>query len=243
MGCLIKFTILGSIILNFCGIEPSIKNEYILGGFVSLITKLGIKGVIEAIAGNSILEPIELPTVMLMDASSENPQGNSREVQLGQSQGGQPAQPSQPGQPGQSAQPGQSQGNQSAQPGQISRGNMTWFQINRAWGELKYIDNEFKVEHGVITVHNPNNITSFYLPNGQPNTSSEAREYAQSIVRAFDYHSNFLGKASVPHPAMDPSSYNWYKGFMKENYPSRLSRHYLNSNPIRKGIIKFSSRS
>jgi len=48
VGCLFKFTGLSAGILNFFNLDPSLLNKYILSGFIVLVTRLGIKGMVEA---------------------------------------------------------------------------------------------------------------------------------------------------------------------------------------------------
>jgi len=63
VGCLFKFTGLSAGILIFLNLDPSQLNQSILSGFTVLVTKLGIKGVIEAILP-------DLPKSLAMDISS-----------------------------------------------------------------------------------------------------------------------------------------------------------------------------
>ena len=81
VGLVFKFTPLGSVILIFCGINPTEVNLYLVAGFTALVTRLGIKGVVEAIFSEWGISPqhttrqirLDNPTRMTMRVGNPSP--------------------------------------------------------------------------------------------------------------------------------------------------------------------------
>lgn len=219
VGCLFKFTGLSAGILNFLNLDPSLLNQSILSGFTVLVTRLGIKGIVEA-----IFEDLSIPLAMKISSllNPTTPPSNS-----GGSGGG-------GGSPSPNQNPG---GSNPVQPQQ----NVDLINPEQRWSALNHDGDGFTVRNGGITVDNPGNIISFWDINGLPNRSAEAKIYANNIHRALQYHSDFKGgKKAQQFPSIDNSSREWIIGFFRHHYADRNPSCYLNSNPVRKNIQNFS---
>jgi hypothetical protein len=56
------------------------------------------------------------------------------------------------------------------------------------------------VRDGIIFVHNPDNITSFWNAGRLPNRSLQAQNYASSIHRALEYQRDYTGQTTQWFP-------------------------------------------
>ena len=242
VGTLIRNSEIPVIILKFILKYPTDNDIWIFSGFVTIITRLGIKGVVEDII--STLSP-GYSTMNIGDLL--NPESPPK---TGTTQTPQPTQPAQPVQPTQPAvqptqpavQPAQpAQHPQPAQPAQSPSPNLLEAQINpeEMWLLHHHRGNGFTVNNGRIIVDNPHNI-SFWNPDWTPNNTWRAIEYAQRINNALTYHSRFLGASTVKVPSLDNSSEEWFNNFIRYKYPRRPVNRIHNSQNIRKAIWHFS---
>jgi hypothetical protein len=108
------------------------------------------------------------------------------------------------------------------------------------WRDHSYIGNGFSVANGIITVHNPSNIRSFFDLHDQPNNSPSAKEYAANISRALKHHSDFHSMPTMRPPLFDNPTQEWFNGFVRYNYPNRDPNAIWNSRPVIRDINRFS---
>jgi hypothetical protein len=75
--------------------------------------------------------------------------------------------------------------------------------MNLEWTSSLLIYIGVKTLNGIITVHNPSNIRSFFDLHDQPNNSPSAKEYAANISRALKHHSDFHSMPTMRPPLFD----------------------------------------
>ena len=243
VGTLIRNSEIPVIILKFILKYPTDNDIIIFSGFVTIIIRLGIKGVVE-----DIISPL-FPGYSTMNIGDIlNPESPPKTGTTQTPQPTQPAQPVQPTQPAaqpvqpaaQPAQPAQHP-QPAAQPAQSPSPNHLVAQINpeEMWLSHNHRGNGFTVINGRIIVDNPHNIR-FWTQDWTPNNTWRAIEYAQRINNALTYHSRFLGESTVKVPSMDNSSEEWFKNFLKYKYPRRAENRIYNSQNIRQAIWHYS---
>ena len=211
---LFKYSGLPVIFLDYFLEDPTDNHIYLFCGSVAIISKLGLKGVVEDLIRELF------PKHLTMDS------GNLNSESLPQAGSAQPAQPAQP----------------VAQPpaNNIGFGN-NQIHPDVAWDLHNHQGNGFRVTNGDITVDNPTNIRSFFNNQDQPNNSLAGKEYADRIYRALSYHSTCVQRKAIALPILDNSADAWFNGFIRHNYPNRDPNAVWNSTPVRKAIKSFSN--
>lgn len=112
---------------------------------------------------------------------------------------------------------------------------------NALWQEQGFRPLENNNYSNRFQVHNPFNIGNFFLPNGQPNISIEARRLAGRIARSMQWESTQSNMSTIsPQPRFDNLSNQWLRGFMQHHYPNRHPSRYMNSPAIRQKLLNFS---
>ncbi len=254
VGCLFKFTGLSAGILIFFNFDPNQLNQYILSGFTVLVSKLSIKGIVEAICENVNLKPLInalkdffsiIPNGIFM--SAKNPMDITSILNTpsppSNSGGGSPS-PNQNPAGSNPVQPQQNAGGSNpVQPPQNVQQNVDLNDRETRWHTLNYIGHGFRVIDGDIYVHNPFNITSFWDNRGRPNGSLQALTYARNIHKALEYHKDYTGISSQLVPPFDDSACNWINGFFDYKYPDKANARCNNSKTVRDELLRFTRRN
>lgn len=171
VGALFKFSSLPYFILEFLHINPNEMNEYIFSGFIVMITRLGIKGVVEEMITpylEIIINKININQMNIADLL--NPDSPS------------------PGQAGD----GNHQGN--SRPGQAgndnNQGNFQYIMRQNGF---------FIAPDGTVTVYDPTNVGSRGLFRGGQFSNESSQPYAKNLSKALNEYKGFCIKWNLDY--------------------------------------------
>lgn len=223
VGFWLKNLGLSSWILGFCIENPRDNHIYILSGFVTIISRLGIKGIVEDIFSSLFMQNLNKNVVDIFN--SLFPQNLTMKISDLLNPESPPLR-------------GSTQSTEPRQPEPSNQDDPNNLTVQ--WDSHNHIGDGFRVTNGIISVNNPDNITSFYNDRGLPDTSLAGKQYARNVEKALSYHSNYVRKHSAHVPNFGYLGNTWFNGFMRYTYPRRTPDGYWNSRPVRSALRNFS---
>lgn len=233
IGVLFRFSPLPTLFLDFCGLDSSELNKYILAGFFGLTVRLGIKGVAEDIIESFLVKPLKMNLGDILNPStpSENSQGNTQ------------SNPQQPG--NQYPDAGGSEGNpqQGSSQGSPQDNNRYNRSPSPSPEDIKAREGFYVDQYGRISIYDPSNVGR----NGMYHQTNDGRRvlingsfqpYATNLSKALEYYNKEVTNVTANYSFINTSDAfsNNDKRFVRNaaEYMGKTKDLDRNSKPLRK---------